>query len=108
MKVSVLGIDLGKNVCSLVGLDETGAVVLRRQEGNTDRLGRKTSSLHCRHGSLLRRALSRPSYLQTKDMTSGSCRRNMCGPTSRRRRTTIVTRKGSPKRRRVRQCGSSR
>ena len=31
MKVSVLGIDLGKNVCSIVGLDETGAVVLRRR-----------------------------------------------------------------------------
>ena len=30
-KVPVLGIDLGKNVCSLVGLDETGAVVLRRR-----------------------------------------------------------------------------
>lgn len=31
MKVRVLGIDLGKNVCSLVGLDEAGAVVLRRR-----------------------------------------------------------------------------
>jgi transposase len=31
MKVSVLGIDLGKNVCSIVGFDETGAVVLRRR-----------------------------------------------------------------------------
>jgi transposase len=31
MKVSVLGIDLGKNVCSLVGLDASGAVVLRRR-----------------------------------------------------------------------------
>jgi hypothetical protein len=31
MKVSVLGIDLGKNVCSLVGLNATGAVVLRRR-----------------------------------------------------------------------------
>ena len=31
MKVSVLGIDLGKNICNIVGLDETGAVVLRRQ-----------------------------------------------------------------------------
>ena len=31
MAISVLGIDLGKNVCSLVGLDETGAVVLRRR-----------------------------------------------------------------------------
>ena len=31
MKVQVLGIDLGKNVCSLVGLDGTGAVVLCRR-----------------------------------------------------------------------------
>jgi len=31
MKVSVLGIDLGKNVCSIVGLDESGAIILRRQ-----------------------------------------------------------------------------
>ena len=31
MKISVLGIDIGKNVCSLVGLDASGAVVLRRR-----------------------------------------------------------------------------
>ena len=31
MLISVLGIDLGKNVCSLAGLDESGAVVLRRR-----------------------------------------------------------------------------
>lgn len=31
MNVAVLGIDLGKNVCSLVGLDVAGAVVLRRR-----------------------------------------------------------------------------
>jgi transposase len=31
MKVSVFGVDLGKNVCSLVGLDASGAVVLRRR-----------------------------------------------------------------------------
>jgi transposase len=31
MSIFVLGIDLGKNVCSLVGLDEAGAVVLRRR-----------------------------------------------------------------------------
>jgi len=31
MAISVLGIDLGKNVCSLVGLDGTGTVVLRRR-----------------------------------------------------------------------------
>ena len=31
MKVSVLGIDLGKTVCSIVGFDASGAVVLRRR-----------------------------------------------------------------------------
>src|SRR3954463_11887734 len=31
MRIVMLGIDLGKNVCSLAGLDETGAVVLRRR-----------------------------------------------------------------------------
>jgi len=31
MSIFVLGIDLGKNVCSLVGLDAVGAVVLRRR-----------------------------------------------------------------------------
>ena len=30
-KIAVLGIDLGKNVCSVVGLDASGAVVLRRR-----------------------------------------------------------------------------
>jgi hypothetical protein len=29
--IAVLGIDLGKNSCSLAGLDATGAVVLRRR-----------------------------------------------------------------------------
>ncbi|MEO4045190.1 transposase [Hoeflea sp. CAU 1731] len=31
MDIKVLGIDLGKNVCSLAGLDETGAVVFRKR-----------------------------------------------------------------------------
>ena len=31
MQVSVLGIDLGKKTCSLVGLDNVGRVVLRRR-----------------------------------------------------------------------------
>jgi transposase len=31
MGISVLGVDLGKNVCSVVGLDASGAVVLRRR-----------------------------------------------------------------------------
>ena len=31
MTIVILGIDLGKNSCSVVGLDESGAVVLRRR-----------------------------------------------------------------------------
>lgn len=31
MRISVLGVDLGKNMCSVVGLDASGAVVLRRR-----------------------------------------------------------------------------
>ena len=31
MYISVLGIDLGKNSCSVVGLDATGKVVARRR-----------------------------------------------------------------------------
>jgi hypothetical protein len=31
MIIVTLGIDLGKNSCSVVGLDESGAVVLRRR-----------------------------------------------------------------------------
>src|ERR1700732_5159911 len=31
MTVSVLGIDLGKNICSIAGLDASGAVILRRR-----------------------------------------------------------------------------
>jgi transposase len=31
MQVAVLGIDLGKNGCSVAGLDATGRVVLRRR-----------------------------------------------------------------------------
>ena len=30
MDIAVLGVDLGKNVCSVVGLDGSGAVVMRR------------------------------------------------------------------------------
>src|SRR6202030_4209836 len=31
MKIAVLGVDLGKNVCSLVGLDHVGVVIVRRR-----------------------------------------------------------------------------
>ncbi len=31
MRIAVLGVDLGKNSCSVVGLDEAGKVVVRRR-----------------------------------------------------------------------------
>ena len=31
MDIAVLGVDLGKNSCSVVGLDGTGKVILRRR-----------------------------------------------------------------------------
>ena len=31
MDITVLGVDLGKNVCSVVGLEASGAVVMRRK-----------------------------------------------------------------------------
>ena len=31
MDIAVLGVDLGKNVCSVVGLDAFGTVVMRRK-----------------------------------------------------------------------------
>jgi hypothetical protein len=31
MKIAALGVDLGKNVCSLVGLDDVGVVIVRSE-----------------------------------------------------------------------------
>ena len=55
MNIAVLGIDLGKNTCSLVGLDPTGRVVLRcrMQRKSISRSGREALALHRCDGSLL-------------------------------------------------------
>jgi transposase len=47
MKISVLGIDLGKNVCSVVGLDSFGAVVLRRRATRATLIGMATKLPPC-------------------------------------------------------------
>ena len=44
-KISVLGIDLGKNVCSVVGLDASGAVVMRRRVRRDTLIGWRRSCL---------------------------------------------------------------
>ena len=60
MDISVLGVDLGKNVCSVVGLDASGAVVMRRKVRREDCSGGEASSVRCRDGGLLRGSSSRP------------------------------------------------
>ena len=52
-EISVLGVDLGKNVCSLVGLDASGAVVLRRRAKRETliALAAKLYALHCGDGA---------------------------------------------------------
>jgi transposase len=105
MKVSVLGIDLGKNICSIVGLDETGAVVLRRQVKRKTLIGLAAKLSPC---IVAMEACCGAHYLGRLIADQGYDVRLMSPeyvrPTSKRRRTTIVTRKESPKRRRVRPC----
>ncbi len=61
MDIAVLGVDLGKNVCSVVGLDASGAVVMRRKVRRETlvALAEKLCSMRCRDGGLLRRPSSR-------------------------------------------------
>ena len=62
MQIAVLGIDLGKNSCSLAGLDDTGAVVLRRRmrPDSIVILHQGYRAVRGGDGGLLRRASSRP------------------------------------------------
>ncbi len=108
MDIAVLGVDLGKNVCSVVGLDTSDAVVMRRKVRHDTLIAlaeklpralwgwRPAAALTASAGCLLRMV-----------MTCVSCRPNMFGPMSRRRRTTIGTPRDRGKRRRGRRCGSS-
>jgi hypothetical protein len=56
MDISVLGVDLGKNVCSVVGLDPSGADcdASQGEAGDADCSGGEVLSVHCRDGGLLR------------------------------------------------------
>ena len=50
MDISVLGVDLGKNVCGVVGLDASGAS--QGKAGDADCYGGEASSVRCRDGGL--------------------------------------------------------
>ncbi len=106
--ISVLGVDLGKNVCSVVGLNSSGAVVMRRKMRRETLIGlaeklppcvvameaccsaHHLGRLFASHGHDVR--LMSPEYVRLM---------------SRRTRTTIATPRGSRRRRRARRCGSS-
>jgi hypothetical protein len=67
MDIAVLGVDLGKNVCSAVGLDASGAVVMRRKvkKRDLDYAFGDASAVHRRHGGLLRRSSPWPAVRRT-------------------------------------------
>ena len=55
MAIAVLGIDLGKNSCSVVGQDGTGQVILRLSHATQKHCGPRRKALAVRHcnGGLL-------------------------------------------------------
>ncbi len=110
MAIAIVGIDLGKNSCSVAALDENGAVVLRRRvsrgrlTGFAGRLPACVVAMEaCCGAHHLGRAfeaqghavrLMSPEYVQPY--------------VKARDRTTTAMRKRSPKRPPGRPCGSSR
>jgi hypothetical protein len=64
MQIAVLGIDLGKNSCSVVGLDGSGQVVMRRrmQRDSMIKFACDLAPLRGGNGSLLWRAPSRTHF----------------------------------------------
>jgi transposase len=108
MHISILGVDLGKNVCSVVGLDRSGAVVLRRR-ARRETLIELTAKLPacvvameaCCGAHHLGRIFAGQGH-EVRLMSPEYVR-----PTSSRRRTTTGMRKESQKRRHGRQCDSS-
>jgi len=105
MDIVVLGIDLGKNGCSVVGLDATGHVLLRRRM-------KRESILAFRRWSgciVAMEACCGAHHLARRFAAEGhDGRRSTYVPTSRRRRTIIVTPKQSPRRRLGPPCDLSR
>lgn len=107
MQINVLGIDLGKNVCSVVGLDEKGQVVIRRRvrRGTLVQFVEKLSP--CTIGM---EACCGAHHLGRQFVALGHTVRLMppeSRATSRRRRTTIEMQKALPRRRLDRRCDLS-
>jgi hypothetical protein len=111
MDISVLGVDLGKNVCSVVGLDASGAVVMRREvrretlialaEKLPPRVVGMEACCGAHHLGLVFAARGHDVRLMSPEYV------RPYGPTSRRRRTTIATPRESRRRSPGRRCGLS-
>jgi transposase len=104
MDISVLGVDLGKNGCSVVGLDASGAVVMRRRVRRETLIALAGKLPACVVGM---EACYGAHHLGRVFAAHGHDARLMSPSMSRRRRTTIATRRGLQRRRRVRRCVSS-
>ena len=109
MRISVLGVDLGKNVCSLVGFDASGAVVLRRRAKRETLIALAAKLPPC--VVAMEACCGRPIIWAACSLltvtTCGCCRPSRSGPTARRRRPPLATPQGSLKRRRLRRCDLS-
>ena len=109
MQIAVLGIDLGKNSCSIVGLDVGGAVVLRRRmrrEGIIKLAAKLKPCVVAIEACCGAHHLGRVLRAQGHEVRLMSPR-SMSALTSNRRRMTIAMRKRSPRRQRDRRCGLS-
>ena len=108
MDITVLGVDLGKNVCSVVGLDGSGAVVMRRKMRRETLIALAEKLAPCVVGM---EACCGAHHLGRMFAAHGHDVRLMSPEyvrlMSRRRRTMIATPRGSRKRRRGRRCALS-
>jgi molecular chaperone DnaK (HSP70) len=93
MQVAVLGIDLGKNSCSVVGLDGSGKVVVRRRMQRETVIAFSAKLPTC-VSSQWRRVAGRitwAEYSPRKVTRCALCRPSMSGRMLRHRRTTTET-----------------
>jgi hypothetical protein len=65
-KIAVLGVDLGKNVCSVVGLDASGCDAAQDETRDADRAAGEAACRRCRDRGVLRLPLPRPCLRQPR------------------------------------------
>jgi transposase len=108
MQIAVMGIDLGKNSCSIVLLDQTGAVIKRRRmrpesiAAFTEKLPACIIAMEaCCGAHHLGRTMAGQGH-QVRLMSPEYVR-----PYVKAQKTTIATLRRLPRRRHVRPCGLS-